>query len=166
MEGDLIYVIRKPLLWKSVDCRKSIHSTQIDRLISRLIQYKHYGIEVENDQVIHFVTESIFLMDQATVIKTPMAAFVKDGVKLMDKQTEVKFSRERIIKRAYSRLNTNFEGYHISKNNCEHFATWCALGCSQSRQAKITTYPVQAKKKIIKYPLLAKNKLVKLFAVI
>lgn len=41
---------------------------------------------------------------------------------------------EEIIERAQSKLGSNFGGYDLYKNNCEHFASWCVTGVRRPRQ--------------------------------
>jgi len=50
-------------------------------------------------------------------------------------------SRNEIIKRAEKYLNTDFGGYKITSNNCEHFSNWCLTGEKKTKQSPgITTY--------------------------
>jgi hypothetical protein len=158
MEGDIIYVLRKPLVFKSYHVRKNDRSCRLDQLIARTLIYKHYGIEVEDGNVIHFICDSVSCLEEGAVRKTTMEEFLKDGVKTVDTNIKYKFSRERVVKRAYSKLNNKFGGYHWLKNNCEHFAVWCASGTKASRQVK--------GKVILKYSKKAKDKIASFIAVI
>jgi len=138
MEGDIIYVVRKRLGLKPFSIRKSKYSNRFDELICRTCTYKHYGIEVEDGNVIHFMCESIFLTKDGTIKKVTMAEFLKDGVKKIDTTVSYKYAKKHVVQRAYSRLNTGFDGYHPFKNNCEHFCAWCANGLKTSHQANFT----------------------------
>jgi hypothetical protein len=160
MEGDIIYVVRKPLGFKSFEVRRSSCSGKLDQLIARTLTYRHYGIEVEDGNVIHFICESIHYIHEGMIKKTTMEDFLKDGVKRIDYDIPYKFSRDHVVKRAYSRLNTKFDGYSIYHNNCEHFAAWCANGsrvCKQVRFAKGGHTLIKSTKK-------AKEKLVSVMA--
>lgn len=162
MEGDIIYVVREPLLFRSYSVRKTSRSTKLDQLIARSFRYRHYGVEVENNHVLHFISDSISCMDEGMIKKSTMEEFLKDGIKKVDNRVEYKFPREKVAQRAYSRLHTDFSGYKIYTNNCEHFATWCAMGSKISNQ-----YSLGGKgKKIIMLPKKAKKKIIELFAVI
>ena len=99
-------------------------------------------------------------MDEGSIQKTTMEDFLRDGEKRVDTEMEYRFSRRRIVQRAYSRLNTKFDGYNISKNNCEHFAAWCANGNRKSRQV----YLVNSGQTIVQLPKKAKNKISSLIA--
>lgn len=161
MEGDVIYVVRKPLGFKSFQLRRSSRSGKLDQLIARTMTYRHYGIEVEDGNVIHFICDSILYTNEGTIKKTSMEEFLKDGVKEIDSNIECKFSKERIVKRAYSRLNTKFNGYSIYNNNCEHFAAWCANGNKTSRQV----YLVKGGQAIMKAPKKATKKIASLITI-
>ncbi|MEN1759195.1 lecithin retinol acyltransferase family protein [Anoxynatronum sibiricum] len=134
MQGDILFVMREPLRFGSIGIRVNDETRWIDRLIIRFLRYRHYGIEVEDGQVIHFYCNSLLALPQATIAKVPLAVFAKDGVVKVDRSVKRLYSRELVVKRAYSQLNSNFEGYHYSQNNCEHFAVWCATGERQSQQ--------------------------------
>lgn len=162
MEGDIIYVVRKPLFFKPYQVRKTERSGKLDQIIARTVLYKHYGVEVEDGNVIHFHTDSITCMKEGSIRKTTMEEFLLDGEKRVDTEIEYKFSRNRIMQRAYSRLNTNFDGYHISNNNCEHFAVWCANGNRKSKQV----YLVNGGQTIVQLPKKAKDKISSLIAFI
>jgi len=135
MKGDVIYAIRKPLWFKSFSHRRTEHSVLLDQVIARTLPYKHYGVEVEDGNVIHFICDSISRLPKASIQKVTMEEFLKGGVKEVDLEVTYKFTRDRIVKRAYSKLNTDFGGYHPYKNNCEHFTAWCVSGYKHSRQA-------------------------------
>lgn len=158
MEGDIIYVVRKPLGFKPYNIRKNSRSGKIDQLIARTMLYRHYAIEVEDGNVIHFICDSISSIGEGSIRKATMEEFVKDGIKKTDSTMNYKFSRERAVKRAYSKLNTKFGGYHLYNNNCESFAAWCVNGSRASKQAK--------GKVIIQFPKKAKDKLASFIAVL
>ncbi len=54
MFGDIIYVERKPLLWKSVEKRANPNSKRIDYIIFRTAKYRHYGIDIGYGRVVPF----------------------------------------------------------------------------------------------------------------
>lgn len=156
MEGDIIFVVRKRLLFKSFSTRKNSRSTKLDEIICRICTYKHYGVEVENGNVIHFVCDSILLTREGTVKKVTLEEFLKDGNKEIDHTINLKFNGKHVVQRAYSRLNSNFGGYHPFKNNCEHFSAWCANGLKSSSQVHFTktgqsliSIPKRARERIV-----------------
>ncbi|XP_031575325.1 uncharacterized protein LOC116308949 [Actinia tenebrosa] len=71
------------------------------------------------------------------IIKTTLSYY-----DLIKKKAEVivwpedlrRFSPDEIVKRAYQRLGENY--YSPTKNNCEHFVTWCICGLRVSLQVK------------------------------
>ncbi|MDR5659051.1 lecithin retinol acyltransferase family protein [Serpentinicella sp. ANB-PHB4] len=163
MKGDIIYVIRKPLGLKSFDNRRNNKSTVLDELLARICYYKHYGIEVEDGYVIHFICDSILEQKNGCIRKASLSDFQKDGVIEIDHTVPYKFNKEQVVQRAYEQLNTSFGGYHIRNNNCEHFASWCVSDVKDSKQAlNIKNLRTQ----LMLYPKLAKNKLLDFIAII
>lgn len=134
MIGDIIYVERKPLLWRSTKIRAHKESSRTDLLIYRTARYRHYGVDVGNNEVIHFQSDSIWTRRESKIIKTSMQDFLKDGECGIIRMIDYTFSREEVVLRAYSMLETNFDGYSIISNNCEDFANWCATGHRRSNQ--------------------------------
>jgi hypothetical protein len=156
MKGDIIYVNRYPMKFNSIEERLNENSCWLDQLIVRFLTYKHYGVEVEDEQVIHFYCSSIVLIHKGFVEKIPMAEFIKDGKKEVDNSIPNAFPPNDIARRALSMTKTNFEGYHITRNNCEHFAVWCASGEREAKQNLIkeawhrwALIPVQTREKVI-----------------
>ena len=95
----------------------------------------HYGVVVGCDQVIHFNLDTeIFEMK---IIKTSIDKFLGLGSKLQKcniSEIHRNFEPYEVVERAYSALGTDFGGYDLLKNNCEHFANWCASGNKFSNQ--------------------------------
>lgn len=95
----------------------------------------HYGVVVDNNEVIHFNLDlDVF---QIRIVKTSLEEFVGRGSDLQIckiSNFHKIFDAEEIMKRAYSVLGTDFGGYNLFENNCEHFANWCASGETFSNQ--------------------------------
>lgn len=93
----------------------------------------HYGIVVDNGEVVHFN-----LSDGHThIIKTSLRKFVGLGSNLkrcLISEEYRKFSRRQVADRALSQVGSDFGGYDLFKNNCEHFANWCISGDRFSTQ--------------------------------
>lgn len=138
MYGDVINVRRTRLgLLKSFKKRrKTEHHGILDMLVSRLFSYTHFGIEVEEGMVIHYIVPSIRQAKQREIVYDSIEMFEKDGITEVMNDTNYKFSRDEIVERAYSMLGTEFGRYSIFVNNCEHFAMWCATGEKLSNQSK------------------------------
>ncbi len=156
MKGDIIYVNRYPMKLNPIDERLNKDSCWLDHIIVRFLTYKHYGIEVEDEQVIHFYCSSIALIHKGYVQRIPITEFIKDGKKEIDSSIPNAFPPDVIVKRAHSMLKTNFEGYHITRNNCEHFAVWCASGERDAKQNLIkeawhrwALIPVHTREKVV-----------------
>ncbi len=93
--------------------------------------YYHYGIFVSEDRIIQFGLPDITAQkaEDVRVIATDVKTFLNGGdieVGIAKKR----HSPEKTVELAESRLGEG--GYDILHNNCEHFATECALGESQS----------------------------------
>lgn len=142
MVGKIVYVTRTPLLVKPVEGRVSKDSNIVDKMIARIVYYKHYGVQVSDEEIIHFHCPSIFKLKKAKVEKVKISDFIgKDGFLEYEKNYYSTIEKEQILKRAEYHLNTDFDGYNIRKNNCEHFAYWCATGEKKSHQNPgLTTY--------------------------
>lgn len=136
MFGDIIYVERKPMYLRSIDMRKNEDSGWIDKFIFRFVPYRHYGIEVENGQVIHFHSSAYHKRKLATIKKVPMDIFLLGGKKIvLEMPRSSRLSREETVERAYSAIGEAPMAYSINRNNCEHFAMWCATGTYHSKQS-------------------------------
>ncbi|MBR8828591.1 MAG: lecithin retinol acyltransferase family protein [Gomphosphaeria aponina SAG 52.96 = DSM 107014] len=108
-QGDQIYVFRDFLQGQGV--------------------YEHHGIDCGNGTVIHYRKPS------ETIERTSLATFTR-GNKAYLRQYPVRFCfiPELVVERAESRLGEH--KYNLLFNNCEHFATWCKTGISNSKQIK------------------------------
>ncbi len=97
--------------------------------------YRHYGVEVERFNVVHFSGETSNLGKDAKIQITSRYKFLNGGKFSIEHLLKPKFKRDEIAQRAYDQLNSDFGGYNVFKNNCEHFTTWCATDSRDSRQA-------------------------------
>lgn len=134
MKGDLLFVNRTPLGLKSVNSRKNPRSCWLDELIVRFMTYKHYGIDAGDGLVIHYRCESILAISEAEVCITTWSDFARDGVVEVDRTIIPAFSSDEIVHRAFSMIGTDFGGYRIKHNNCEHFSVWCTTNKRNGKQ--------------------------------
>jgi hypothetical protein len=89
--------------------------------------YQHHGIDCGDRSVIHYSKAG----DIATVSRTSFDGFSwHQPVYPVHHQTC--FVANVVIERAESRLGE--QRYDLFVNNCEHFATWCKTGQSESAQ--------------------------------
>ena len=140
MIGDVIYVERKPLLWRSTIARSNPNSKKIDKMIFRTTKYRHYGIDAGNGRVIHFTSDSFWHRKDSIIMETGIDEFLKDGKLGIVDDIDRAYSREEIVERARFFMGQNFGGYSIANNNCEHFAMYCATGLRVSRQSYLLKY--------------------------
>ena len=91
--------------------------------------YEHHGIDCGDNTVIHYRKPS------EIIERTSLETFTRG------KQIYVRyypagfcFIPDVVVARAESRLGEN--KYNLLFNNCEHFATWCKTGISDSKQVK------------------------------
>lgn len=89
--------------------------------------YEHHGIDCGDGSVIHYRKSS------ETIERTSMA-ILTEGRKVYIKHYTTCFIPDAVIHRAMSRLGER--EYNLLFNNCEHFATWCKTGISESRQVR------------------------------
>lgn len=93
---------------------------------------QHYGIYDGAGWVYHFTGNSIA---DARIQYTTLTDFEKGGKAYVEKVYSEKFHAEEIIRRAASKIGSDFGGYNLLKNNCEHFSYWCVTGIRYSSQA-------------------------------
>lgn len=109
MKGDQLLVYRK--LWN------------LDRV------YQHHGIDCGDGTVIHYRKPSeVIERTSYEVFSRGSAVSAKQYVKGFCYLPDV------VVKRAKSRLGE--AEYSLFFNNCEHFATWCKTGISDSKQIR------------------------------
>lgn len=92
----------------------------------------HYGVYDGNDGVYHFAGENI---RDVYVKYSSLDDFEDGGRVVVDSYPGKKYSPEQIIQRAQSKLGSDFGGYNLYSNNCEHFAFWCVTGIRRSLQS-------------------------------
>ena len=108
-KGDRIYVYRN--LW------------ELDGL------YQHHGIDCGDGTVIHYRKPS------ETIERTSLATFSRGNpVYLAEYSDGFGFIPHVVVERAESRLGER--KYNLLFNNCEHLASWCKTGVSESQQVK------------------------------
>jgi hypothetical protein len=100
----------------------------------------HHGIYLGDDHVAHWhdgaggktlgrdLRERI---KRASIQITLLADFAA-GRTVVRRDESAVFSPLEICERARSKVGST--GYHLSKNNCEHFVRWCRLGVHESQQ--------------------------------
>lgn len=89
--------------------------------------YEHHGIDCGDGTVIHYSKGG----EVPQVAATPYATF-SQGKPIYTKNYAVSYIPDVVIERATSRLGE--QQYNLLTNNCEHFATWCKIGRSESKQ--------------------------------
>ncbi len=113
-----------------------------DILILDRIFYKHYGIYVGNQSVIHYADKESDWGEDIYIHETTLDNFAKGENIIVGKfseefkRTHKIYSPKETVMRARSRLGER--EYHLITNNCEHFALWCKIGESRSIQVENT----------------------------
>ena len=93
--------------------------------------YEHHGIDCGDGTIIHYRK----LEDSARIERTSLAVFTQgNSIYIKQYLEEFCFIADDAIRRAESRLGE--ENYNLLFNNCEHFATWCKTGISDSKQVR------------------------------
>ncbi len=91
--------------------------------------YEHHGIDCGDGTVIHYRKPS------ETIERTPIDIFARGNrVYKRDYLDGFYFIADVVVGRAVSRLGE--QKYNLLFNNCEHFATWCKTGVSDSQQIR------------------------------
>jgi len=103
-----------------------------DHIYVRRLLYSHHGIYAGNGNVIHYTGEEKEKKDPL-VRETDIEDFLKGG-KLRRRDYKKHLPPSEILSLAKNHLCNN--GYSITLNNCEHFATYCATGKKKSKQVR------------------------------
>lgn len=91
--------------------------------------YQHHGIDCGDGTVIHYRKPS------EVIEKTSFVTFARGKtVYIKEYLSGFCFIPEIVVQRARSRLGES--KYNLLFNNCEHFATWCKTGISDSKQVR------------------------------
>jgi hypothetical protein len=93
--------------------------------------YIHHGLYVGHGRVIHY-PGLIGGFRLRAVEEVALAQFARGRPVAVRADSNRRFEREDVVRRARSRLGEN--RYHIIRNNCEHFCEWSLSGVSRSRQ--------------------------------
>lgn len=101
--------------------------------------YKHFGIYINEDCVIHYdgKIDDKFLRKMC-IRKTNMDRFLagNESFKICNLKNNSIDPCE-VVKRANSRLGE--QNFNLVLNNCEHFGHWCKTGVSKSNQVDFIT---------------------------
>ncbi len=91
--------------------------------------YEHHGIDCGDGSIIHYRKPS------ETVERTSRETFsLGNPVYSLELGQRFCFVPQTVVDRAQSRLGER--KYNLLFNNCEHFASWCKTGISESRQVR------------------------------
>ncbi len=107
-----------------------------DHIRVKRLGYWHHGIDCGDGTVIHYTGEPADYRN-AAIRRTSVEDFAKGG-KVRTVRHVAALDADSVIERAESRLNEI--SYHPVRNNCEHFARWCATGAAESRQVRQAIY--------------------------
>ena len=100
--------------------------------------YKHYGVYVGNDTVVHFSGGEGFELSakRACIRKTSLENFRKNDEIQIETRCCESYSRKETVMRALCAVGTEKGKYALPWNNCEHFANWCRYGEKRSSQVE------------------------------
>jgi Lecithin retinol acyltransferase len=101
-----------------------------DHVYVRRRTYSHHGIDCGDGTVIHYIGER-----RATrwIERTSWEEFARTD-RVLVRTYRSRLLADEIVRNAESRLGDG--GYHLVRNNCEHFATWSSTGSSTSSQVR------------------------------
>jgi len=98
----------------------------------RRLLYSHHGIYAGDGNVIHYTGAEKEKKDPL-VKETDIEDFLKGG-KLRRHDYKKRLLSIETLSLARNHLSNN--GYSLTLNNCEHFATYCATGKKKSKQVR------------------------------
>ena len=102
-------------------------------LVTSRLGYLHHGIYVGRGMVVHYAG-LCQLLHSGPIEEVTLSQFSKGRAVRVVEHSESKYSPQEIVLRARSRLGEN--EYHVLRNNCEHFCSWCINGRSRSTQVE------------------------------
>ena len=100
--------------------------------------YKHYGVYVGNDTVVHFSGGEGFELSakRACIRKTSLENFRKNDEIQIETRCCESYSRKETVMRALGAVGTEKGKYALPWNNCEQFTNWCRYGEKRSSQVE------------------------------
>lgn len=100
--------------------------------------YKHYGVYVGNNTVVHFSGGSGNELSsrRACIRKTTLDDFSKNGEVQVETKCVESFNRKETVIRALNAVGNEKGKDALPWNNCEHFANWCRYGQKRSTQVE------------------------------
>jgi len=131
----LVWLGRKPHTAAAVSQVRELRQDPAPgtHLVTSRRGYMHHGIYVGRGMVVHYAGLSGFLRS-GPVEEVTMSRFSMGRAVRIIEYSESKYSPQEIVVRARSRLGEN--EYHVLRNNCEHFCSWCISGRSRSMQVE------------------------------
>lgn len=96
----------------------------------RFTRYTHHGIDCGDGTVIHYDGGWGTVR---RVERTSWDSFA-NGSEVLVRQYSQRLPADEVVANAESRLGAH--GYHLVRNNCEHFATWASTGSAASSQVR------------------------------
>ena len=109
-----------------------------DVLSVNRVLYKHYGVYVGNNTVVHFsggIGHELSAR-RACIRKTTLDDFSKNGEVQIETKCAESYSRRETVMRALNAVGSEKGKYSLPWNNCEHFANWCRYGKKRSVQVE------------------------------
>lgn len=113
--------------------------------VQRSKKYYHYGIVVNNNNVIHFtgpVDDSIMDVNNIQIRETSLDLFLRgDKIQIL-KPYSSPFDRNVVVERAEAFIGKNKlfgKSYNLVSNNCEHFASYIYFGKKESKQVRLVS---------------------------
>ena len=100
--------------------------------------YRHYGIYVGNNTVVHFSGGKGHELSahRACIRKSSLEDFSKGCEVQIETKCGESFNRRETVMRAMKALGSEKGKYSLPWNNCEHFASWCRYGEKRSLQVE------------------------------
>jgi len=147
VKGDVIYT-KRTITKTERELIKKMYP--FGPLVNIITHYRHYGIDVGDGSVVHFSGKNLLLSNtDACVRHVSLEEFLDGWKKGVDTIVKSKYDRETVVGRALSKIGIDFGGYNFLRNNCEHFAYWCATGKRISRQVIFKNDDINVVEKVI-----------------
>jgi hypothetical protein len=103
-------------------------------LVTPRLGFAHHGIYVGDGKVVHYGSAFGHHLLGGPVEVVSLADFALGHAVWVRSHGPHTFDSAEIVRRACSRVGEN--GYHVLRNNCEHFCEWCLHGEHRSYQVE------------------------------
>lgn len=99
----------------------------------KILKYQHHAVAIESGLIVHFADNEAQKLD---IVLGRLSDLKEPHIKLHSNLAFTDYFKSRNRALMYLCGFYSIDKYNLASNNCEHFATWCAIGKRESKQVK------------------------------